>query len=47
MIGARYIYPVLRPFPVWRYGPRYSLLDGRYIGDGWYADKFAVREVEK
>jgi hypothetical protein len=44
-IGARYLEPYLRPFPVWRYGPICDKLDGRYLRDGWYPDRFGAREV--
>jgi hypothetical protein len=45
MIGARAIVPYLRLFPIWRYGPIYDRLDGRYLRDGWYPDRFGRREV--
>lgn len=46
LIGRRQVYPVLLPFPIWRYGPLYGRLDGRYIRDGWWPDPYGVREVE-
>jgi hypothetical protein len=47
LIGKRQIYPVLLPFPIWRYGSIYGRLDGRYIRDGWWPDPYAAREVEE
>lgn len=44
MIGARQLVPYLRLFPIWHYGPIYSLLDGRYVRHGWKPDRFGVRE---
>lgn len=46
-VGARYVEPYLRLFPIWRYGPRYDFLDGYFIGYGWYPEKFGVRDVPK
>lgn len=46
MIGARYLVPYLRPFPIWKYGPIYDALDGRYLRDGWYPERFGQREVK-
>lgn len=47
MIGKRQVYPVLSPFPVWRYGALYDFLDGHYIGEGWWPDRYLIREVGK
>jgi hypothetical protein len=32
----------MRLFPIWRYGPIYSKLDGRYVRDGWYPDRYGT-----
>lgn len=40
MIGVRTVYPVVRLFPIWRYG---YLYDGSI---GWYLDPYEVREVK-
>lgn len=47
MIGKRQVYPVLLPFPIWRYGERYGNLDGHFVRMGWWPDRFGVREVER
>jgi hypothetical protein len=47
LIGKRLVYPVLLPFPIWRFGPLYGRLDGRYIGDGWWPDRYGIREVKR
>lgn len=44
MIGRRQIYPVLLPFPIWRYGAIYDF-DGRYVRDGWFPSRYSEREV--
>ena len=46
-VGAREVYPVLRLFPIWRYGPLYSKLDGRYVRHGWKPDRFEIRTINK
>jgi len=45
--AARYLVPYLRPFPIWRYGERYSRFDGTKIDDGWYPDVYGQREVSR
>lgn len=45
-IGKRTVVPVLRPFPVWRFGAIYGRLTGDYLGEGWWPDWFATVEVK-
>lgn len=40
----RYLVPYLREFSIWRYGPRHDLIDGHYVDDGWYPDRFGQWE---
>jgi hypothetical protein len=47
MIGARRVYPVLRPFPIWRFGEIYDKITGHFVRHGWVPDRFDVREVEE
>ena len=44
LIGARYLVPYVRLFPIWRFGPIYSLLDGHYVRDGWKPDRYGQWE---
>jgi hypothetical protein len=44
MIGARYLVPYVRLFPIWRYGPIYGRLDGLYVRDGWHPDWYGEWE---
>lgn len=36
--ATKYLYPVRRPFPIWRFGRLYR-------GWGWYPDWYETREV--
>lgn len=38
LTGPRRVYPVLLPFPIWRYGRL-------HIGYGWYPDWYETREI--
>ena len=45
-LGRSYRVPYLRPFPIWRYGPRYVELGSARTEDGWYPDRFGYWEFD-
>jgi hypothetical protein len=47
LVGARYLVPYVRLFPIWRYGPIYSKLDGRYVRHGWRPDCYGTWEISR
>jgi hypothetical protein len=40
MIGKDYVVPYHRVFPIWTFGPIYDAIDGRYVRDGWYPERY-------
>jgi hypothetical protein len=47
MIARRQVYPVLRLFPIWKYGERYVELGSARVEPGWYLDWFEIRELPR
>lgn len=45
--ALHYYVPYVRPFRLWKWGPRYALLDGRYVDDGWKLDRYGRREITR
>ena len=44
--AARYLVPYVRPFTLWKFGPRYNLF-GEYVDEGWYVDKYGQHEITR
>lgn len=41
-IGKYQLTPYLRIFPIWKHGPIYDPIDGRYVRDGWYPERYGT-----
>jgi hypothetical protein len=45
--AARYYVPYVRPFRLLKWGPRHDIVDGTYVDDGWYVDRYGKREITR